>query len=252
MRPFGILHRVKDRLYASLEYARQVELDGVKVLLDPTLIPRPVSKAVARGDYELPERRAVKAMVRPGDQIVEMGGGIGVVSVTAAQIAGPHRVTVFEPQAHACALIRQNATLNGVEITCHNSAVGTVGGTRSFFQSANIISSSFVDRGSAAKHRTDTVAVEVIALRDIVADLKPNVLISDIEGAEIEVLSKFDFTGIDVVIIEMHPHITGIESAANLASAIERHGLHDVVELREANTYVFARDRTPKLASSAA
>lgn len=51
-----------------------VVLDGIKIAIDPAVVPRAISKAIARGDYELPERVAVKRMLRSGDAILEMGG----------------------------------------------------------------------------------------------------------------------------------------------------------------------------------
>ena len=249
MTSFSLIRAVRDNLYRSMGKPSIVVLDGIKIAIDPAVVPRAISKAIARGDYELPERVAVKRMLRSGDAILEMGGGIGIVSITAAQITGPGRVHVFEPQPEACSLIERNATLNGVKIICRNSAVGTKSGKRSFFHSANIISSSFLDRRGTSKHAVDVVDVDVIAIDELMRTLQPNVLISDIEGAEIEVFDKFNFASIDVVIIEMHPHIVGAIAVEVLATKMREQGLKEVLTLRSGNTHVYSREREPARSS---
>lgn len=66
--------------------------------------------------YEAALLAGIEAHVRPGDRVVVVGGGVGVTAVAAALRAGPQgRVTCFEGGRQGVRLVRETATLNGVE-----------------------------------------------------------------------------------------------------------------------------------------
>lgn len=219
-------------------------LGSVRLHIDAATMPDAIIRAIFRGSYELGERRAVERMVRPGDRVVEFGGGIGAVSLTAARIAGADAVTVFEPQPQACELIRRNSALNQIQLNCENAAVASESGMREFFQSSNIISSSLIDRGASHKYERTVYEVRTVALREIIATA-PDVMIVDIEGAEIELLTSADLDQLQVVIIEMHPNIVGAEAVAALDAAFHLKRLVGVPHLQYADTYVYSRGRQP-------
>ncbi|MEQ1768350.1 MAG: FkbM family methyltransferase [Devosia sp.] len=76
--------------------------------------PTPESTA-DRPDYEAGLVRGLKSAVRPGDRVTVIGGGYGITTVIAAQLAGPaSRVTCFEASSEQVRLMRRTLTLNGV------------------------------------------------------------------------------------------------------------------------------------------
>lgn len=235
------------RAWARLVRPEQVRVGDVVIRIDPRLMPNTIIRAILRGDYELPERNAVVRMLRPGDRVAEFGGGVGVVSMTAAKITGPGTVHVFEPQPVACELIRQNAKLNGLDIECSNVAVARESGSRTFWMTSNIISSNLFGGRRDGKGQSSTLEVETVAVEDVLNTHRPNVIIADIEGAEVEVLGGRDLTGIEVIIIEMHPHIVGGEAIAGLETHLQAQGLAPVPALKSIDTQVFARNRQPAL-----
>jgi FkbM family methyltransferase len=241
----GHFHRTWQSACRKIFRPSEVLLGNIRIGIDASLMPDPVIRAIFRGDYELNERMAVEHMVRPGDRIVEFGGGIGAVAVTAARIAGPRLVSVFEPQPQACELIRRNAALNGVELDCWNAAVARDSGKRAFYQSPNIISSSFFDRQKSGKQAPIVREVSTIAVSDILESVNPNVMIVDIEGAETEVFEGVDLRCIEVLVIEMHPHIVGEKPVAALDASFHAQGLVGLSDLRHADTYVYSRGREP-------
>lgn len=239
------LRRHLARAWTRLVPPAEVRVGDVRIRIDPALMPRSLIRAIQRGDYELPERNAVIRMLRPGDRVAEFGGGVGVVSMTAARITGPGTVHVFEPQPVACDLIRRNAALNGLDIACTNAAVARESGTRTFWTTSNIISSNLFGGRRDGKGETATIEVETVAIGEILKTHRPNVLIVDIEGAEVEVLGGCDLGGIEVIVIELHPHIVGAEAIAALEAHFRSQGLASVPALASAETRAFTRTREP-------
>jgi FkbM family methyltransferase len=233
------------RAYTRLVPPKKVRVGDVFVRIDRRAMPNSLIRAILRGDYELPERNAVARMVRPGDRVAEFGGGVGVVSMTAAKIAGPGNVHVYEPLPAACDLILQNARLNELEIECSNAAVASKSGTRTFWATSNIVSSNFFGGRKDGKGQTTAVEVELVAVDDILSARQPNVIIIDIEGAEVEVLGACNLAGVEVIVIELHPHVVGEEAIAALQTHLREQGFATVPSLEDARTQVFTRGRQP-------
>lgn len=73
--------------------------------------------STAFGSAEHPTTRAclrgLDALVRPGDRVLDVGAGSGVLAI-AAVLLGAHRARALEVDPASCAAARRNAALNGV------------------------------------------------------------------------------------------------------------------------------------------
>lgn len=246
MEAIDTMRRHLARAWTRLVPSSEARVGDVSIRIDRQNMPRSLIRAIHRGDYELPERNAVRRILQEGDRVVEFGGGVGVVSMTAAKVTGPGTVHVFEPQPVACGLIRENARLNGLDIACTNAAVARESGTRIFWATSNIISSNLFGGRRDGKGETATVEVQTIAFSEILQAHRPNVLIVDIEGAEVEIFDEADLSGIDVIVIELHPHIVGRDAIDALEAHFVAQGLTSVAALASADTRAYTRDRQPK------
>lgn len=78
-------------------------------------------------DYEAALLGEIDRLVRPGDRVVVVGGGVGVTATAAARRAGAEgHVHVFEGGAGGVRAVRQTARLNGVgdHVTVEHAVVG--------------------------------------------------------------------------------------------------------------------------------
>ncbi|MGG7567769.1 glycosyltransferase family 2 protein [Rhodovulum sp. DZ06] len=91
-----------------------IEIDGLRLPLDPRIVTRRIEKALRKGRYEKGERRALAALLRPGDRVLELGGGLGLVSAMAALQDGVERVVVVEANPDLLPVIARTHRLNGV------------------------------------------------------------------------------------------------------------------------------------------
>ena len=233
------------RAWTRLAPSAEARVGDVSIRIDRRNMPTSLIRAIRRGDYELPERTAVLRILKAGDRVVEFGGGVGVVSMTAAKVTGPGTVHVFEPQPVACSLIRENAKLNDLDITCTNAAVARESGTRTFWATSNIISSNFFGGRRDGKGETSTFDVKAVAFSEIMAEHDPNVLIVDIEGAETEIFADADLSAVEVIVIELHPHVVGKDAIDALEAHFVAQGLTSVASLASADTRAYTRGREP-------
>lgn len=205
------LHRLLGR--------KTTRLDGLTVTCDPALIPRSVVTALVKGSYEAPERRLVVDAIRTGDRVVEIGTGVGIVSLLCNRLAGPGNVLSFEANEALEPAIRANFALNGMEPRLRLKAVTPDGAPITFFRNENIVSSSVYDRGLQAQK----VVVQSEAIDDVLRSEAATVLVIDVEGAELALLACDGVASLREIIVETHPHIVGeAETAAMIAGLVAR------------------------------
>ena len=190
---------------------------GVKVC---TKVPRQVRSLLFKEIYEAHECDLVEGVVCPGDRVLEIGTGIGLVSLVATRLCGEGNVLSCEANSDLESIIRENYRLNGwtPDLTMH--AVTSDGRDLSFFRNSNVFSSSTIDRGLEC----DEITVESLAINDLIDKHRPSVVIMDAEGSEVEILPVADLSRVRTIIVEMHPHIVGEDKITRIVGDVEMKG----------------------------
>lgn len=188
-----------------------VEVGGFRLVLDRAGMDRRLVADLHRGDYEAKERTIVSRLLRPGDRVLEGGAGMGVVTMTIARIVGAPNVLAFEASPRTAGYLQRNLAANGLQVTVRRAALAAEDGEMTFFANPNVLSSSLHERSGAT-----AVTVQAHAVGPIVAAFAPNVLVLDIEGAEIEVVEAAPLDGVDLMIVEIHPHVRGSQAYVRL------------------------------------
>jgi FkbM family methyltransferase len=159
--------------------------------------------------YELAERSLIRKHLTKYDHVLELGACVGVVScMTNRLLADPAAHLVVEANPRLIPMLEANRTKNACGfITEHCLVSKTMDG--SFFLQDFIVS------GSANLTTGTEVRVPVYSCEDLCAkhDFRPNVLIMDIEGGEVDFVSENEHRLADfrLLIIEMHPYIVGLD-----------------------------------------
>ncbi len=219
MRKFWISTQLRLRKLTRLT---KVRIDGVRIDIAPEYTPKFIARAILDKAYEGPERAIVKRVLRPGMAVVEIGAGLGVVGLVAARLARDGSVTSYEANPDLESIIRHNYSLNRIAPTLNMRAVTSDGQPITFYRDDNIVSSSLLNRDTDAV----PIVVESVRFRDIVANKKPDVLIMDVEGAEVSLLSETNLEGIHHIIAELHPHIVGKDVIDQLIKTVEGMGFY--------------------------
>lgn len=99
---------------------------GLRLFLDLSDVE--IGLNVARGRYETDETAFLRATIRPGDRVVDVGANIGFHTMWMASLVGPlGHVYAYEPVESNAELLRRSIRENGLEgrVTVRPDAVGT-------------------------------------------------------------------------------------------------------------------------------
>ena len=192
--------------------------DGVFVNVDKRL-PKGIIKALYKETYESDERYLVNIMLEPGDRVLEIGAGIGVVSSLCGLKCSKGAVVSYEANPNAYDFALDNIKLNKLSIDLRNKMLGSEKGEKDFYISSKILSSSSKDRGFGGK-----VTLPCDDISEVISDFKPTALVMDVEGAEVDLVPLVNFSNIKKIIIELHPWIVGDDQIDEVKSLIESNG----------------------------
>lgn len=219
--------RIRNRLFAIATFwKRYVRHEGVKLSLRGAS-PR-VRYRLFR-DYELDDVQLCRAVLRPGDRVVELGSAVGFLAVYCMKYLGVRAYAAVEANPELREVLMENFRVNGVEFPTYiHAAVGPREGKVPFNISRDYFSSSVRDNSGTVR------SMEVVqrTIPDILASLpfSPNVLIMDIEGAEVD-LPIEHLCLFDRIVAEFHGRMVGEEKVDVMIKALLRAG-YQIVERR--------------------
>jgi len=216
----SLIDRVRARLRRVFR-VRRIAFDGFTLVGYRRGVPKGMTHALLAGDYEVPERLAIKGVARPGDRVVDIGACMGVVSLTAARIVGADRVVAFEPNPAAAAVAAENFTINQLPVKLENAAVGASGGVAKLA----VGRSSWLGASLGGGHK-DSIEVPVRSIGDVIAQYDPTILVLDAEGMEVEILPACPMQGLRAVVAELHLSSVAPDLIEGLRRTLSDHGFH--------------------------
>ncbi len=212
-----------------------VEIDGIKMLIDPLMSDFNVRK-LASGRHTVHERALLARFLRDDDRVLELGGGIGMVAIACAKRLGPGRVTTYEGNPRMEPLIRKNYALNDVAPDLRMAVVGPQAGEVTFYLAERFSHSAMTDNSNAL----EAVAVPMQDYEPVHANVRPTVLVVDIQGGEQAFFGHAPLDGVRMILVEFHPPITGILPILGIRRRLRREGFAEVK--RSGTSHVYLRD----------
>jgi len=193
---------------------------GVTLCTGADDLPKTVRGHIFKGGYEAVEAELVQSILSSGDRVLEVGTGIGFVSIFCAKIVGEGRVTSFEANPALEPAIRANYAANNLKPDLRMKAVTRDGSPVTFYQDPLILSSSLIDRDLP----TEKITVESVPMTNVMSEVHPDVIVMDVEGAEVDLLTSADLSGVRHMVIEVHPHIVGDTAVAEMNAQLAAQG----------------------------
>jgi FkbM family methyltransferase len=181
-----------------------ITIEGIRVRVGRHMSRR-VEQSLSKGSYEREELRLIREVLSPGDTVLEIGAGLGLVSAYCAKRLGSARVFAFEADPDLEPCIRETYALNGVEPTLEMCAIGSRAGRVTLYRDKHFISSSVARRRVGAK----PVEVPGKALNYVVGKVQPTVLVVDAEGAERELFDQAELPSVRKIVLELHDRVIG-------------------------------------------
>lgn len=184
----------------------EFEIGGVRLGCPEAELTSKIRTKLESGQYEGSEARALSMRLRPGQRVLELGAGLGYIGALAARITGGAQVTSVEANPDMLSTIRANFDRNdGAQITLrHGAVVGPdyEGDTLSFARARQFWASRIADMESRAEGLVEVPAVRIDALLE---EVRPQMVIMDIEGAEQHLFTRAWPGFVKTVVMELHP-----------------------------------------------
>ncbi|EPX81970.1 FkbM family methyltransferase [Salipiger mucosus] len=215
---------------------------GLKIPKHPQITTGRVRGALRGGTYERKECDAVSRVVRAGDCVLELGGGIGYMSTLLSVKKKVARVVSYEANPMLLPYIASVHEANGVKnVEVRNALLAPESGAPVDFHIRQNFLASSLDREADPEGVTGTVQVPRHGLADVLPEVTPDVLVCDIEGAEAELLPAGDWSGLRCAVIELHPQWIGQAGVQAVFDAMQRAGLTYFPKASEAKVVTFRR-----------
>ena len=182
------------------------EIDGITLRIPGRSLRPALIKALESGLYEWNEAQALKQHLRPGDRLLDLGAGAGYLSSLAARVIGAGNVVAVEASPDMLEVLRQNLALNdaGAVRVVHGAvmpdshAADTVEfGMRPAFWSSRVAEGD-------QPEGTQVVSVPVVRLPALLDEVRPTIVMMDVEGAEVELCQKPWPESVRLVMMEIH------------------------------------------------
>jgi FkbM family methyltransferase len=192
-----------------------IEINGVKISVDPERFSHKMLEVMRDGTYEDEEARQIPTLLRKGERIVELGAGVGYISTLCAKQNKVESIAVYEAHPDLISVIKRTHELNGVKSSVINAVVVPKKNSPSmpFYIRDDFWASSL---SSQPYGYAQAVNVPTVSMAEVLAEHKPTMLIVDIEGGEIALFENVDLPGVRKVYLEVHPHIVGTAAVKRL------------------------------------
>lgn len=144
------------------------------------------------GAYDETEAAALRAMVKPGMTVADIGANFGYFTLMLARLVGPAgRVYAFEPESAAYKLLEQTIRLNRLaNVTPVQAALGDqVGRVRLFLDRRNLGNPSLSPENIPEADRAGVADVAMTTLDEYMGVRHLNAIKMDVQGAEARVLA---------------------------------------------------------------
>jgi FkbM family methyltransferase len=184
----------------------EFEIEGLRLDVPDIHLNDRIRSRLASGGYEGHEARAALMRLRAGQRVLELGSGIGFIACLCARVAGAENVATVEANPALLPVIAGNLVRNGAgDVTLlHGAVAGMEGGAAplSFDPARSFWAGHIADAASAEER---LVEVPHLGLRDLMARVRPGLVIMDIEGAEAHLFDALWPAHVRNVMMELHP-----------------------------------------------
>lgn len=223
-----------------MQQVELVEHLGLTFEIDREIMSDVIIKALREKRYEHKEAQYLARLIQPGERILELGGGLGLISALAARHPNTQAVRVFEANPALKPYIEgfhgRNG-ITGVEVVTGVLTNGMAPATLPFYVRENFWASSLDLKPPAYKHKID------VPTRSFSAEIeafKPTLIICDIEGGEVELFANANLAGVRKVLLELHQGIVGRRGIKKLFDSFSARDFHYDVACSQGPVVMFS------------
>jgi FkbM family methyltransferase len=195
------------RIWRSIFRPDAINLDGVRIE-GISGYSKAVRRELYSGRYEGAELSLLRSELPILERVLELGGGLGLLSSWAAKRAPSSKIWVVEAnsqQAQKIQKLHYSLGLSSVETQV--GAIGHGTGNVDFYFGEDFWESSTVENHVSKK--AASTKVPVVDFSSLLLKTKPTAVICDIEGGEFDLFLSpsfrpEDFSSVRLVVLEVH------------------------------------------------
>lgn len=219
---------------------------GVKVPASRFLHDKRIERINA-AEYEGLEMAGALHVVGEDDVVLEIGAGIGLVGAVIAANAKPRLVRSFEANPELIPAIEALYAANGLgdRISVHNKVLVSAPErpeSMTFHIHSSYLGSSLIE---PENRETRAVEVPTASFHEVCADLKPTVLVMDIEGGERDILLHADLSPFRAMVLEFHPNAYGVGGMRECKNVLREAGFERVDDKSTRTVWTCVRETAP-------
>ncbi|HYZ61255.1 MAG TPA: FkbM family methyltransferase, partial [Acetobacteraceae bacterium] len=206
---------------ANLREGREVfDNHGVLLPIVPGIFSDNVAQSVRSGVYEAHEAAELDWLIQSGEVILEIGAGCGFISTYCAKNKHTKAVHCVEANPTLIDVIRLTHRINGVEVTVHHEILGKQDGEADFYVHEDFWASgthSFLGKPTR---------VPATNFQRRLDEVRPTMLIVDIEGGEETLFEDVSLAGINKIMVELHQPTIGRRGIKRVFDLLSAQGFH--------------------------
>lgn len=197
-----------------------VHLAGCTFQLEPPQVSNAIFSRFVLGRYESPELAAIADYLPPDLPLIELGGGLGVLSCVAnRRLNDPQRHWVIEANPELIPLIEKQRTLNECSFSVQHAALSYVDPALIYVNRAHVTATS------AQRTRGELIEVPSISIERLLDThgIHECTLMVDIEGAELELVeseAEVLQRHVKTIIMEVHPDVYGEDGVQRVRDSL--------------------------------
>ena len=201
----------------------ELNVHGVRVPIRYGEVSEEIWSALKTGRYEANEARRIPRAIRPGDRVLELGAGLGVITSIIAAVDDV-RVWSFEADPQTAQLAKRVIDLNCNGNVVSPTAFSPQARPRQFHSTGGRTSGCRRDLPNKGPYER-VIEITSRDIDDFIRKHRINALVMDVEGAELELLQNACLPGIERVFLELHDHLYGLAGVRAISAAMARRGL---------------------------
>lgn len=210
---------------------------GIRLLVKHPSVSNHMCRVFYHDRYEGPELDVLSATLATTDRVLEIGGGVGYLSVYCARVCGNESVVLIEANPEIVEVIHENHVLNSVKPTI----IPKLASTDDHGEATLFLTNDFWSATTESKSER-SVIVPKVDTNNVIRGFKPTFLIVDVEGAEKELIPQLELNNINKVLIEIHPNIIGNRAGNEVIKYLIDTGFSlDLSKPVLGNTFYFSR-----------
>jgi FkbM family methyltransferase len=205
-----------------------VEHFGISLDIDPAYMSENMIEVLRAKRYETTEAKQLQRLIQANEVVLEIGAGIGFISALITKNPLTRRVVSYEANPALIdgisTTVRRNTGDDAAKWEIRNAVLmtGDIPEAMDFYVHQDFWASSLTPIPDAK----EVARVAVQNFNAVLAEIRPTLIVCDIEGGEMDLFKNADLSGVKKVYMEIHQRKVGRNAIRELFGYFHARDFH--------------------------